>query len=352
MNLRMLAALVYKDLTLYFKNRFYAFVTPLGLIAYLAIYFFLPNTVDETIQLGWYGPQFPEAVLGDLNTEGLILQAYPSEEALQQAVLDGDEMFGVALPPDFFQKLASGEKPQAVVYFESTLPGEYQDAYALLLEEFGYALAGQTLNLEVEEVVLGPDMVGQQVSPRRRFLPILAVLILMIETLGLASLISAEVETGTVRALLVTPLRVEGLFASKGVTGVLLAFVQLMLLFTITRGLQNEPFLVIVILLLGSVLVTGLSFWVASMGRDMMSVMGWGIMAMIILAIPAFNILLPGLTSRWIEIIPSYYMVDPIYRIINFEAGWEQVGSSLLVLLAFAVGFFGLGVVSLRRKLQ
>jgi ABC-2 type transport system permease protein len=216
----------------------------------------------------------------------------------------------------------------------------------------GYFLAGQPLNVESEEIVLGPDMAGRQVPPRQRMLPVLAVFILMIESWGLASLISTEVETGTLRALLVTPLKVEGLFLSKGITGVLMSFGQVLLLLGITGGLAREPLLVLTGLLLGGLLVTGLSFLIASLARDMMSVMAWGMLVMVVLAIPAFNVLLPGLASNWIKVIPSYYFVDTIYRVINFNAGWSQVNASLMALLAMAVAFFGLGVLSLGRKLQ
>lgn len=352
MNLRMIAALVQKDITLYFKNRFFALVTVLGLVAYIAIFFLLPRSVDETLELGLYAPKLPEAVMNALQEEGLVLRPYGSEAALQEAVLAGDELVGVALPQDFIQKLSSGEKPRAEVYIQSDLPDEYRGAYTLLMEELGYQLAGQSLNIEAEEVMLGPDMAGQQVPPRRRMLPVLAIFILTVEVFGLASLISAEVETGTLRALLITPLRVEGLFLSKGATGVLMAFVQLLLLMGITGGLQREPLLMLTGLLLGALLVTGLSFLIASVARDMMSVIAWSMLGMIILAIPSFNILLPGLTTGWIKIIPSYYLVDTVYRVINFEAGWSQVGGSLITLLALAAASFGLGVMTLRRKLQ
>jgi ABC-2 type transport system permease protein len=351
-NPRMIATLVQKDITLFFKNRFFALVTLLGLVAYLTVFFGLPDSVDETLQMGWYGPPLAELLNADLNESGLVLRDYPSEEALREAVQSGEEPVGVAVPDDFAGQLASGTRPQVRLFFQSELPEEYRQAFPLLLQELGYSLAGQPLNLEAEEIVLGPDMVGQQVPPRQRMLPVLAVFILMIESWGLASLISTEMESGTLRALLVTPLKVEGLFLSKGITGVLMSFSQVLLLLAITGGLVKEPWLVIAILLSGALLVTGMSFMIASVAREMMSVVAWGMLGMIVLAIPAFNILLPGLTSSWIKVIPSYYFVDSVYRIINFNAGWGQVGGSLMVLLALAILFFGTGVTVLRRKLQ
>jgi ABC-2 type transport system permease protein len=351
MNPRMILVLIRKDLSLYFKNRFFALVTGLGLVFYIAVFFLMPKTVDETLELGWFAPELPGLVIEELQEEGLILNVYDTDAALQQSVLAGDEPVGISLPLDFIQQLVSGTRPNVTIYFQSSLPNEFRSAYTILLEELGYMLAGQSLNIDVDEVMLGPDMVGQQVPPRQRMLPVLVVFILMIESWGLASLISSEAEAGTLRALLVTPLRVEGLFLSKGATGMLMAFSQVALLLTITGGFRNQPLLMILLLLLGSLLVTGLSFLVASISRDMMSVLGWGMLSMIVLAIPSFNILLPGLASNWIKIIPSYYMVDSIYRVINFSSGWDQLGSSMLVLLGFAAAFFSLGVLAMNRRL-
>jgi ABC-2 type transport system permease protein len=142
------------------------------------------------------------------------------------------------------------------------------------------------------------------------------------------------------------------LFLAKGITGVTLAFVQVMFLLVITGGLRNEPLLQITALALGSLMVTGISFLIASVGRDMMSVMGWGMLAMIVLAIPSFNILLPGLASNWIKIIPSYYLVDLLHQVMNFGAGWGLMTNHLLALLAFGLAFVGLGVMAMQRRLR
>jgi ABC-2 type transport system permease protein len=84
----------------------------------------------------------------------------------------------------------------------------------------------------------------------------------------------------------------------------------------------------------------------------MMSVMGWGVLAILILVIPSLNIALPGLVTGWIKLIPSFYLVDTVHQVINFGAGWADVGGNLLILLAFSLAFLALGVLALRRKFR
>jgi ABC-2 type transport system permease protein len=352
MNATALLVLVAKDIRLFFKNRFFAFVSVLGLVFYVAFFFIMPNQVDEVLELGWYGPALPAAFVNEMEQEGLVLTEYSSEQALRDAVLSGNQVVGVRPADDFMQTLVRGGRPQAGIYIRSDVPEEYQTIYTLMLEELSYMLTGQSLNIEFEQVILGPDMAGQQVPPRQRLLPLLATFLLMVETWGLAALISAEAERGTLRALLVTPLTVPGLFVSKGITGVLMSFAQVAILVALTGGLRNEPLLMVAAMLIGALLVTGISFLIASVSRDMMSVMAWGMLVMILLSLPGFNILLPGMASGWIKVIPSYYLVDTFYRVVNLGSGWSEMSGNLLALLASALVFFGLGVLALSRRLR
>jgi ABC-2 type transport system permease protein len=195
-------------------------------------------------------------------------------------------------------------------------------------------------------------MAGTPISPRERVLPLLAVFVLMVECLGLASLIAAEIETGTIRALLVTPLTMVGLFVGKGLFGTLFAFIQVVLLMLITGGLVRQPVLILTALLFGAALVTGVAFLIASAGRDLLSVMGWGMLAMLLLSLPTLAILVPGLASNWIRLIPSHYLADTIYRTLSFGLSWGDAAGNLLLLLAYAAAFMGLGIIVLKRKLQ
>lgn len=352
MNGQIVSALVAKDLILFFRNRFFAFITVLALVAYAAVYFLMPARVDETLEMGLYAPTLPPALEELMQEESLVVQRADSEEALRDAIVEGQYHVGIVLSPDAVQRLTAGQKGQMKVYFISDFPDDLKDAYTTLLQELAYTISGRPLNIEATEEILGPDMVGQQIPPRDRMVPLFAVFILIMETMGVASLISEEIEGGTLRALLVTPMRVEGLFLGKGVLGVGLAFVQAALLMAITGGLSRHPLLILLTLLLGALLVTGIGFMMASVGKDMMSVMAWGVLAMVVLAIPAFGVLFPGTVSDWVRVIPSFYLVDTVHRVTNFNVGWGNVWQNLLILLAFAALFLWLGVVVLRRKFR
>lgn len=352
MNGRIIRALIQKDIQVFFSNQFFALVTGLALVAYAGIYFLMPATVDETVEMAIFAPSLPQLFAETLEDDGVILSNMESKAALETAVTDNDFAVGVVLPDDLNQKLAAGEQGQIELYFSPQFPEELKEAYVIFFEEVGYLLGGQALNIVAHEEVLGVDRAGNQIPQREKMLPLFAVLILTVETLGLASLISSEIEAGTLQALLITPMRMEGLFVAKGTVGVGLAFFQAVALMAVTGGLSQQPLLIIVALLLGSLLVTGLGFLLASVSTDIMSVMAWGVPVILLLSLPAISLLLPGLTTNWVEAIPSYYLIDTVYQAANFNVGWSESGSNLLILAVFSLAFMGLGIVVLRRKFR
>ncbi len=352
MNVRIVCALIGKDLKLYFSNRLFAMLTVLGLVSYIVFYFLLPGTVDETLELALYAADMPPALEALLDKGEVRFYRSDSVDSLREAVEHGDVPAGYAFPDDLLTRLSRGERVAVQLFISPVVPAEFVEMYEVILHEFAFAISGQGLNIDTTEIVLGPDMAGQQVAPRQRMLPMLTVFVLMVECVGLASLIATEVETGTIQALLVTPLTMVGLFAGKGVFGTLFAFAQVVLLIGITGGLVHQPLLILTALLFGAALVTGVAFLVASTGRDLMSVMGWGILGILLLVLPTFTVIVPGSASRWIKLIPSYYLVDTIYRTIGFGASWGDVAHNLVILLLYAAVFMALGVVVLKRKFR
>ncbi len=349
MNPRVIATLVGKDLSLFFRNRFFAIVTLLGLIFYVAVFLAMPQSVDETLKIGLYAPVLP-ASFQQVGKKGLEFHLFDSEESLKKAVTDGTFIGGVVFPADLMERLASGLMVKVNMYFAPDTPTETKSAVEALLRELLQVQAGQLPVIAITEEILGPDLLGMQIPPRNRLRPLFGIFIIMFETFGLANLISEEVERRTVHALLVTPTTVKELFLAKGISGTSLAFSQAVLFMGIAGGLRGQPLVILTALLLGSVLVTGVAFLMAALSKDMLSVMAWGVVVFIIFLIPSFGVLIPGLVSGWVKVIPSHYLVNTLHLASNFGAGWSELWSSLLMLLGFALLANLVGVLALERK--
>ncbi len=346
-----IGALVRKDLTLFLRNRFFAFMAIFGLAAYIGIYFVMPNIVDEELELAIYAETVPP-VFEMARQQGIVTELLESEGAVKEAVESGEVVAGIVLPDDFLDRLRAGEETRLELYFASDAPSDLKDSVTTLLRELSYLQSGEQPAVVISQRILGTDMVGKQIPMRNRMLPLFAVLIILTETLGLASLITEEVESGTVRALLATPMTVGGLFTAKAITGVSLAFIQALVLLAITGGMAQQPLVIVATLLLGAFLVTGVGFLIAARGRDLMSVMAYGMPALLILSVPSFGVIFPGAIAGWVKVIPSYYLVDIVHQTVNFGASWGEVWQNMLILLGFDIAIVTLGIITLRRRLR
>ncbi|MDM7999217.1 MAG: ABC transporter permease [Dehalococcoidia bacterium] len=352
MNPRAIRTLIVKDFTLYFRNRFFALMTGLGLLVYVLLYFVMPASVDETMDVGVYAPGWSPISEG-AEQRGLRVHVADSEDELREGVVAGRYLAGLVLPADLLEVLSSGEKAQINLYIASDTPEEAAEAVASLVRDMIYAHTGEPLTVDFSTcIVPGPDMAGKQIPPRDRMRPLFAVFLIVFETYGMATLITEEIEHRTIQALLVAPLSVKDLFAAKGITGIALAFGQGALFMGLVRGLNDQPLIIIVALLLGALLVTGVGFLIASLAKDMMSVLAWGVLALVTLVIPGMGVLFPGVVTGWAKVIPSYYLVNTVDRVANYGSGWPDIWQNLVILLAFSVGLLVTGMVALRRRFQ
>ena len=289
MNPRLVDSLVRKDLSIFFRNRFFAVITVLGLLAYLVIYFVMPQSVDATLTIGLHAPaEIPAFEL--LGEEGLEFEDFTSEEELRQAVIDGKVIAGISLPADTVGRLVGGERPTVNVFFAADTPQETKGAIEAVIQELGYRMTGQSLAIEVSEEVLGPDLAGMPLPPRDRLRPLLAALLIMVETMGLATLISEEIERGTIHALLVTPATASDVLTAKGIAGISLAFGQAALFMAIVGGLNRQPLLVLTALFLGAVLVIAAGFIIGAVAKDILSVLAWSLPVIILFVLSLIHI--------------------------------------------------------------
>lgn len=352
----MIAALIEKDLTLYFRNQFFALVTGLGLVAYLVIYFLMPASAENELSLGLYAEASAASAVDERLGEFATAQRFDSEDALVSAVEENEVPAGLSLTAEQAAAIERGERVTVRAYYAPGIPADvrsaYDDVLTILMNVVGSPAADDFGSIEEESEVLGPDLSGQPIAARDRLLPTLILAVLITETMGLATLITEEVEKDTARAILTSPLRLSHFFTAKTIMGVSLAFVQVLLIVIVTGRITTAPLMLVTTLLLGSLLVTGLAFIIAALSSDFTSVMGYSVIFLLVLAIPAMTVIFPAIATEWVEIIPTFYLVDVLNRVLNFGASWGDVGPNLLTLTLISLGALGFGSLALRRRLQ
>jgi ABC-2 type transport system permease protein len=351
-----IGTIIRKDFQAFLRDKFYFYMSIVGLVAYVAIFWVLPDAVDEDITIGATGAGIEsllEQVAG-AETGGLTIVAFDSREGLMTAVEEGDQdvALGLAFPEDFFTAIAAGETTTVSVLATADLPDELRTAMDSFIKEAAFATSGSPLPIEYQEEILGVDRLGDQVSLREKFRPLLAFLVLLIEMMSLAGLIASEMQQRTVTAVITTPATLADFLTAKIIFGALLAFVQVVILLIAIQSLGAAPLLMLTILLLGALMVTGFALIAGAFGKDFISVLFWSMLFMIPMMIPAFGLLFPGTASVWIQAIPSYGLVEAITDTSSYGGGWAEALPNLGLVMAWTVVAFIAGLGILRRKVQ
>lgn len=351
MNMNVVPALIKKDITLLFRNRVLSILPAATLVILIVVYYIMPRTVSEVMAIGVQGWQLPAKLVTELKSEGVEITYFDSEDALYGAIEKGPLAVGIIFPDRMSERLSAGEKPEITALFGATVLPEVKKAELEIIKQMILTVQGKPDSIRVEEEhVFGPDMAGRQITFRDRLVPLFAVFIIFMEIIGLGTLITEEYDRNTISSLLVTSLKIRTLLTAKSITGVGMTFVQAAILLAATGALFNRPLLLLTSLLLGSVLVVGIAFLIAAVSRDMMAVIAWSMLVMILLFLPALNIILPGIISGWMKIIPSYHLTDVMHKVVHFDAGWRDVWGRLSSLLLIDMALLGFGALAIRRK--
>jgi ABC-type transport system involved in multi-copper enzyme maturation permease subunit len=172
----------------------------------------------------------------------------------------------------------------------------------------------------------------------------------MMEVFALATLVAGEISERTAVAILATPATAGQLIAAKMVFGTVLAFSEAVLVGILIGAFGTSPLMILVALLLGSIVVTGLGLLAGSFGRDFMDTLILGILVMIPLMIPAMAALFPGAGPDWVKLMPTYGIVEVVVGASAGTMTWADAAVPLLTLVGWGVALGALGAVTLSRR--
>ena len=364
-------AIVAKDLREFSRDRLWMVLTPVMLVFYIGLLWLLPNSVDETIRVGVYAPglggQFAQAFESDPMSTGSGLRAVPfdSADALEAAVVDGTEVevdgekysldIGMVFPDGLAASLSAGDPATVTIYVDAAVPAEVQTAMSAFVREATYAMAGVGLPVSQPEpqlVVVGQDRIGAQISPQQLMTPLIAVMVLVVEAMALAGLVAVEIQTRTARAVVASPASVADFLSAKSLTGTLLAFGQAGFVLLLVGGFAQQPLLVALALLIGSVMTAGFGMLAGSAGRDFMNTIFISVVFMVPMAVPAIAALFPGAASAWVQVLPTYGFIETIVGVIAYGESWADTYGYLLMSALWCVAIFAAGWFILRRRVE
>ncbi|WP_461369024.1 ABC transporter permease [Candidatus Darwinibacter acetoxidans] len=403
---KIIGAIMQKDLRLYGRNKVYVVLTVLVLACFGSLFWLIPDRVEENInlaispplqtiidegkdalrELGASAEMLQELEQTEFAEEGLELVGLESAAQLRRAVegtlevyraREGDGLIlrdksagekkpkdaqrvrldiGIAFPDSFIAGVAGREKTTVTVYANADVPEEIRQAMQSFVREIAYQLAGRELPVELpaeETIILGPDRSGAQASMRDKMRPLLAFFALVLETYAMASLISTELLQRTVTALLVTPMKMWHFLAAKTLFGTGLALLQGLTILALVGAFTPANWLLLLtIMLLGSLLFTGVAMLIGAAGKDFLDQLIYALLFSVPLMIPAFAVLFPGTASAWVRVIPSYPIADLLANVTIHKSSWSESINSLGYALLWGAVLFATSLIVLKRKVE
>jgi len=350
-----IAAIIRKDAKSFLRDRFLFLISVVALVFYIGAFYLLPAEIDETVRVGFHAPSEIAAQKKWLaGRPGLKLVEFESSEALASAVEDRDQdlVAGIDIP-ELADAAATGRPAEVKLYVDARTPPAMRHLVAAMVRELVLYVEGEPLPITLPNpatLVVGLDQAGSQPGPRDRFRSFLALVILGMEMIALGSLVSKEVQSKTVSAVLATPVTVFDFLCAKAIFGTGLALGQALVVLLAIGTLAIAPVTLVVLLLLGTLMFTGFGMLAGARGRDFIEVMFWVMVVFIPAVVPAIAALFPGTTSTWVKLFPTYPLAAALDAVTTHGASLLDIGPWLAALVAWDILIFGAGWWVLERK--
>lgn len=300
------------------------------------------DLIDPTPKLGVVDLG-TSSVPASLEAEGSleVVRIDSSQELLgllETAELDA----GLVLQPGFDQAVQNGEQPVLQLSVAGESLASNRIIVAVTAIDLIRGLAGNPAPVDVTVEYVGD---APSVPIEQRLVPMLVLVSVALAGIFLpAASIIQEKTTGTIRAILTTPLEVGEYFLAKGVVGFLMSFGVGVIALLANGGFSGYVGGLLVVIAVGALMSVQLGLILGAAIGDIQTMFTVWKGGGIFLFAPAVLFLFPSV-PRWIAMLfPTYYFLGPLYDMTVDAATLGEtaveIGAGVLisVLLALAAG--------------
>ncbi len=281
-----------------------------------------------------------------LALDSMEVTVAPDAATVRRLVEHNDVDAGLVLGPGFDDAVRAGERP-ALEFFAA---GESLAANRLLL-----ALATMDeirrvegrpapVRIVVNDDIGGADPEGGKTDSRntlpiaQRLVPLLVMYVLvMVGIFFTAFMLVQERERHTLDALLVTPVKIAELLLAKALLSFILVSTMSYLTLLLNGALTAQPLPLLVSLAVAGVFCIEIGLLYGSLAGSAKTLYMLVKTLNIFIVTPVVFYLFPS-WPRWIaQLFPTYWVIDPVYRVTLTGASLADVWSEMAVALVLIV---------------
>lgn len=263
-----------------------------------------------------------------LGIEGIDVTLIADRDEMLAMVEDNDADAGVFLPDGFDDSIRSGEQPPLEFYVGGESLASNRIILAVTTIELIRGVEGSEPPVEVVVTQLGE----QGVDLDLRLLPMILMLVVAVAAafIPAASLVQ-EKEDRTLSALLVSPASMGDVITAKGAFGVLLALVTGFATLLLNDAILGKAGTHFVILTVAALMMVEFGLLLGMWARDTNTMFAAWKGGAILLFFPTVFYIWPDL-PQWIpKLGPTYYFIDPAFRVIADGARLGDVLPNLTI---------------------
>jgi ABC-2 type transport system permease protein len=337
-----------KDLKLGPRSPIFLFVVILPVLMTFVVQVAFTSLFEPTPRLGIVDRGDSALTAATVGLEGIEVTRLDDDAELRRLVEAGDLDAGIVLPLGFDDDLRAGRQPALRFYIGGESLASNRVILAVSTLDLVRAVEGKTAPVEV--VV---EDFGKATLPlSARLVPLIVMYTLVMAGVFLTAFaVVEEREKRTLDALIVTPVRLGEVLLAKGLLGFVLAVTMAFVTLALNDALGGSPAGLLLSVVVAAAMSTALGLVFATAARNVQMLFALTKGTGFLIVGPVVFYLFPD-WPQWIaRIFPTYWFIDPLYRVALQGDTLADVWWELLVALALTVVTL-VAVVALARRME
>ena len=328
MSLKRIGLVLLKDLLYGSRSFLVIFVILIPLFMWLIVTLIFGGTPVPRLGIADEGSSQLKVIAQQLPS--IEVKEYSSAEELTRAVEAGAVDSGIVLPGGFDDSLALGNAGLILYTWGQSLASNrtiVRSTIATILRQ----IAGQQPPVQIDIITIGE---GENIPWSQRILPLIVVMPIVMGGIYLtATSVVQEKEKKTLNALVVTPASLGEIYMAKALLGFIFSLFIGIAILLLNRALGNEPWLMVLLMSLGTVMAVELGLIFSSFVNNVNTLFATARISQLLIMAPTFFYLFPSLPQWIARIFPSYYFIAPIMKISQAGAHWSDVSTDVFILI-------------------
>ncbi len=337
-----------KDLKLGPRSPIFLYAVILPVLMTFVVQVAFTSLFESTPRLGIVDRGDSALAAAAVGLEGIEVTRLGDDAELRRLVEVGDLDAGIVLPPGFDDDLRAGRQPALRFYIGGESLASNRVVLAVSTLDLVRAVEGKTATVEV--VV---EDFGEGTLPlSARLVPLIVMYTLVMAGVFLTAFaVVEEREKRTLEALIVTPVRLGEVLLAKGLLGFVLAVTMAFVTLALNDALGGSPAGLLLSVVVAAAMSTALGLVFATAARNVQMLFALIKGTGFLIVGPVVFYLFPD-WPQWIaRIFPTYWFIDPLYRVALQGDTLAEVWWELLVALALTVLTL-VAVVALARRME